>query len=114
MWPWVVVGEFEVFVVEREEVFDVGVNIHLGQRTGSASELQLGLLKVIEIEMGVACGVDKVSTLESANLCHHLEQKGVGGDVEGHSEEGVSATLVELKGEFAIGYIELEEAMAWW
>jgi hypothetical protein len=114
MWPWIVIGEFEVFVTEGEEVLDVGVDVHLWQWARGAGELQLGLLKVVEIEVGVARGMDEVATLESAHLCHHLEQKGIGGDIEGHSEEGVGTALVELEGEFAIGYIELEETVAGW
>ena len=62
--------------------------------------------------MGVASGVDEVATLQTAYLCHHLKEKGVGCDIERHTEEGVGTALVELEGEFAIGNIELEQTVA--
>ena len=111
MGPWVVIDELEVLILEGEEVLDVGIDEHLGEWARGASELQLCLLKVIEVQVGVASGVDEVATLETADLCHHLKEKGIGGDVERHTEEGVGTTLVELEGEFAIGNIELEQTV---
>ena len=67
---------------------------------------------MIEIDMGVACGVDEFSGLESAHLRHHHAEKGVGGDVEGDTKKTVGRTLIELKGELPIRYVKLEEGMA--
>lgn len=114
MWPWVIIGEFEVLVVEGEEVLDVRVYLHLGQRTWGAGELQFCLLQVIEVEVGVAGGVNEVAALQPCHLCHHLKEEGVGCDIEGHTKEGVCAALIELQGEFAVSYIELEQTVAGW
>ena len=43
--------------------------------------------------------------------CSHGQER-VGCDVERNTEEGVGAALVELAGEFAVGHVELEKAMA--
>lgn len=83
-----------------------------GQRPRGARELQSGLLQVVEVEMGVARGVDELARLEPRDLGHHLQQQGVGGDVERHTEEGVGRPLVELEREASVGDIKLEEAVA--
>ena len=72
MGPGVVANEFEVFVVEVEDVLDVGVDLHDGQGTRVAGELQTGLLEVVQIEVGVARSMDKVAWFEACDLCHHL------------------------------------------
>ena len=94
MRPWVVAFELEVFVFEAEEVFHIRVQLHLGQRSRSAGQLQPCLFDVVEIEVGVAGGMDEVARLESCHLCHHEQQQGIRGDVERHSEESVGAALV--------------------
>ena len=63
MWPWVVALKSEVLELEVEKILHVRINLHLWQRSRSACELKAGLLKMIEIEMGVACGVDKLARL---------------------------------------------------
>ena len=107
----IVVEEFEVLVLEVEEGLDVGVDLHLGQGTGLTGELELGLLDVVQIEMGVASGVDEVTGLEACDLGHHHQEQGVGGDVEGYAEEGVCRTLVELERQTVAGHVELEDGV---
>ena len=53
---WVIVGQGEVFILEREDVLDGGVDVHVGQRSGVSCQLQLGLLNVVEVKVGVASG----------------------------------------------------------
>ena len=108
----VIVGEGEVFVLEVEDGLHVGIDVHVGQWAWLSGELQTGLLQMVEVEVGVACGIDEVAWTESCDLCHHHEQEAVGGDVERHAEEGVGTSLVELKAESSVGHIELEENVA--
>ena len=49
VWPWVVIDELEVLILEREEVLDIGIDEHLGEWARGASELQLCLLKMVEV-----------------------------------------------------------------
>ena len=107
----IVVDELEVLVLEVKEGLDVGVDLHLGQGTGLTGELELGLLDVVQIEMGVTGGVDEVTGFETCHLCHHHQEQGVGGDVEGDAEEGVCRTLVELEGQTVTGHVELEDGV---
>ena len=109
---WVVAFETEVLVLEVEDGLDIGVEFHHGQRTGLAGELQPGLLKMVQVEMGVASGVDEITRFIARHLCHHLEQQGVRGDVEWHAEEGVSRTLLELERETVASHVELEDGVA--
>ena len=107
----IVVDELEVLVLEVEERLDVGIDLHLGQGTGLTSELETGLFDVVQIEVGVAGGMDEVAGLVTGHLCHHLEQQGVGGDIEGYAEEGVGRALVELERETVTGHVELEDGV---
>ena len=85
----IVADELEVLVLEIEERLDIGVDLHCGQGTGLTGQLELRLFDVVQIEMGITRGVDEVACLKACDLCHHLQQKGVGGDVEGYTQERV-------------------------
>ncbi len=107
----IVVDELEVLVLEVEKRLDVGVDFHLGQGTGLTGELETGLLDVVQIEMGVTCGVDEVTGLVACHLGHHHQEQGIGGDVEGYAEEGVCRALVELERQTVAGHVELEDGV---
>ena len=85
----IVADEFEVLVLEIKETLHVGIEFHLRQGTWLTGQLKLCLFDMVQIEMGVACGMDKITSLETCDLCHHLLEKGIRGNVEGHSEERV-------------------------
>ena len=70
--------------------------------------------------MGVTRGMDEVARAESRHLCHHLQQQGIGGNVERHTQEGVCRALIELQRQTALCIlsvgivdIELEDGVAW-
>lgn len=107
-----VVAKFKVFVGEGEEVFDRRVEVHGGEGEGCAGELELGLGKVVQIEVGVAQGVDKFARLQIAHLRHHHRQQGVGSDVEGHAQKNIRRTLIELAGQATLGDIKLKKEVA--
>ena len=107
----IVADEFEVLILEVEERLDVGVDFHCGQGTRLTGELELCLLDVVQVEMGVTRGVDEVAGFVARHLCHHHQEQGIGGDVEGYTEEGVCRTLVELERETVAGHIELEDGV---
>ena len=72
---------------------------------------------MVRIEVHVAEGMHEVAGLQPGHLRHHLRQQGVGGDIEGHAEEKIRRTLVELAGEARLavpppGDMELEQAVA--
>ena len=110
----VVADELEVFVLEVEDGLHIGVDEHARQGAWGARELQLGLLEMVQVEVGVARGVDEVARLQARHLRHHLQQERIAGNVERHSEERVSTALVELKRESTIGDVELEDGVAGW
>ena len=107
--PGVVTLEGEVLVLELEDVLHVGIDVHSRQGARLAGELQVYLLEVVQVDMRIACRVDEVARLKSADLRHHHAEQGVRGDVERHAKERVGAPLVELQGELAVCHIELEE-----
>src|SRR5689334_17753137 len=98
----IVAKEFEVFVLEVVDVFDGGIEAHLGQGTRLASELGFGLLKVVGVEMKVAERVDKCARFQIANLRSHEGEQGVGSDVERDAKEEVGAALIELAAQLTV------------
>ena len=66
------------------------VELERWKRHGFPSDLELGLVQVIVVEMCIAKGVDKDARFQVADLGHHVREKGVGGDVERHAEEDVA------------------------
>lgn len=82
------------------------------ERTRLTAELCSHLVEVIEVDVCIAESVDEIAGTEIRDLCHHHGEESVGGDVEGDSEEGIGATLVELAREASACDIELEESVA--
>ena len=58
--------------------------------------MQLCLLYVIDIKVNIATCPDEFAWKEVTLLCHHLRQQCIAGDIEGHSKEVISTSLVEL------------------
>lgn len=67
---------------------------------------------MVQVDVGVAGGVDEVAGLQAADVGYHHREQCVRGYVERDSEEGVGAALIELAGKLAFGHIELEQAVA--
>ena len=58
---WIVTLQLEVLELEVEEILNVGVDNHTWQGTWLAGKLQLGLLYMVQVQVSVASGVDKVA-----------------------------------------------------
>lgn len=107
-----VTRDFNVLIGEPVDVKDVGVQIEFGEVERCPTDLQFGLFQVVEVKMGVSKGVDKHPRFESANLRHHVGEKGVGCDVERHAEEHVCTSLIQLTIQPTVGDMELKKGMA--
>jgi hypothetical protein len=57
--------------------------------------------------------MDKITGLQSANLCDHHRQKRIGCNIKRYAQKDIGAALVQLARQFAVGHIKLEERMAW-
>src|SRR5262245_18769826 len=79
--------EREVLVLEVEEFFHRGIELHDREGSRRALHLLAGLLQVIQVEVRVAERQHKLARLQVRHLRHHQGEYGVGGDVEGHAEE---------------------------
>ena len=56
--------------------------------------------------------MDEIARFQPGYLCHHLQQQGIGSDVERHSQETVRTALVHLQAQSSVSYIELEKHVA--
>ena len=108
----VVVLKLEIFVLETENIFHIGIDAHGGQWARVAGELQFHLLQMVKIDVCVAQCVYKVASLQACDLRHHHQQQGVRGYVERYTQKTVGTALVELQAQAAVGHIELEEGVA--
>ncbi len=64
--------------------------------------MQLGLFHVVHVKVEVTEGMDESARLKSADLGDHHGEERVGSDIEGHTEEKIGASLVELAIKFPI------------
>lgn len=70
-WVALVVFQCEVFVLEGEYVFHVGVDAHCRKRVGGALQLRVYLFQMIEIDVRVAQGVYEYAGFVAAYLRNH-------------------------------------------
>lgn len=52
--------------------------------------------------------------LESCDMCNHVGQKCIAGDVEGHPEAHITRALVQLARQLAVTHVELAQSVAGW
>ena len=86
-WMRVVIFQSEVFKLEGEQVFHIGVNAHMRQGTWRTRQLLFDLLHMVAVNMRVAQGVHKVTQLQITYLRHHHGQQGIRRDIEWHAEK---------------------------
>ena len=93
---WIVVRQLEILILEIEDTFYLRVQCHVRQRTGLTRQLQLDLFQMVVVDVRIAQGMYEIACLQAGYLRHHLEQQGLGGDVERYAPENVGTALVEL------------------
>ena len=52
---------------------------------------------MIQINVCIAQRMDKVTCSQSGDLCHHLKQECVGGNIKGYSQKCIGAALIQLQ-----------------
>ena len=93
------------------------LDVQLGEVGGMAAQLLRQRVDMVEIDMGVAHGVDQGCGDEVASVGEHVGEEGVGGDVEGHAETHVAGALVQDAGEVAfclLLLLLLFFSVQWW
>ena len=50
---WIVIYQFEIFILEVEDALHIRVYLHLRQRTWFAGKLQFDLLQMIQINVRI-------------------------------------------------------------
>src|SRR5687768_12032046 len=84
-----VVDQLKVLILEGKDVLYGWIDFHGRKRIRLALELLLRLLEMIEVQMGIAKGMHKVSRLQSADLGHHHCQEGVARNIKRHAQENI-------------------------
>ncbi len=92
----VVAFEGKVLEAECEYIRQRLVDLHFRQSPRRPCKLEPGLIDMVEIQMGVAKGVDEGPGGKACDLRHHQGQQRVGRDVERHAKEYVGGALIEL------------------
>src|SRR5574344_719896 len=112
VWPWVVVFQFELLVFEVENAFDLRVYFKVRQWPWLPCQLQFHLFNMVLVNVCIAKCVDKVSSLESCDLCYHHQQHGIRSDVERDTQKNVGTALVQLQAQASVHHIKLEQNVA--
>ena len=120
--PRFVADEFEVFIMEVEDRLDIRIDLHEWEWTRTTGKLQPCLVQMVQIEMGIASSVDKVTWFISCHLGHHLQEECIAGNIERNAEEGIGTALIKLQRQtpFLVRIlssragIELENGVAGW
>lgn len=80
---------FDVLVGESIDAGDVWIQLQLRQGHWLPAQLEIGLIKVVAVEVSIAKGVDKCAGFKPANLCHHVGEQGIGSDVERNAKKHI-------------------------
>lgn len=59
MWPGVVSLQLEILILEIKEILNIRIQLHHGQRAWLTGELEACLIQMVQVEMGVAGGMDE-------------------------------------------------------
>ena len=108
----VVVRNLDALVGEVVNRSHRGVEPQCWQLQRNTAYLLTSLIEMVQVEVAIPPCPDEFSGLEVAHLGHHAGQQAIRGDVERHTEECISTSLVELAGEFPVVDVELKEGMA--
>ena len=106
-----VTNNFDVIIGEPINVHDAFIQFQCRKRKRVSADLLSSLVEVIHVQMRISEGMNECSRLKSTHLSHHVCQQRIGGNVEWNAEEDISASLVQLTIQLAIGDMELEEGM---
>lgn len=83
MGGWRISRNLEIIELEIENILDFPLYGQLWQFRRVASELQIRLFEMVEIQMGIAERVDKVPRLQPGHVSNHFSEQGIAGDIEG-------------------------------
>ncbi|MNY59332.1 hypothetical protein D3C86_1957690 [compost metagenome] len=67
---------------------------------------------MVVVNVSIAQRVDKVTDFQANNLCDHMHQQRIRGNVEGNAQEDIGRTLIQLASQLTIGHVELEHRVA--
>ena len=69
--------KLEILILEVKDALDIRIDNHLRQWARLTRKLQARLVKMIQIEVCITCGMDKVTRFEAGHLRHHHGEQGV-------------------------------------
>lgn len=85
-----------VFVFEIIDTFDSRIELELRNLPRLAAQLLPRLIQMIQVQVRISERMDEFADIEIAHLRDHVCQECVGCDVEWHTEEDISAALIQL------------------
>lgn len=62
---WIVIYQFEIFILEVEDALHIRVYLHLRQRTWFAGKLQFDLLQMIQINVRITECMNEIPCFQS-------------------------------------------------
>lgn len=109
----IVTFDLKVFSLEVIDFLNFSKDFEFRERPWFPLKLYFQRLNVIQVNVGISQRVYEVTWLQACDVCDHVGEQGVAGDVEGHTQSHVSRPLVQLAGQLPIYHVELAKGMAW-
>ena len=109
----IVAFNLKVFGLEVIDCLNFSKDSELGERPWFSLKLSFQWLDVIQVNVCISQSVHEVTWLQVRDVCDHVGEQGVAGNVEGHTQAHVSRPLVQLAGQLPIHHVELAEGVAW-
>src|ERR1700748_2119239 len=91
-----IVLQGKIFKMKSKNILDIRIELHHRQRVWTAGQLQFCLFEVVVVQMYITKGVDEFAGFQSAYLCHHQRQQGIGSDVERDAQKSIRTALIQL------------------
>ncbi len=104
--------ELDIIHLETVDIDHFRIEPELGEGERVALKLLLYRIEMIMVDVRITYHVHELMRDEACSLRHHVEQQGVGSDIERYTEEHVCAALVHLEGKLSVGDKELKKDVA--
>ena len=98
---------FEVRILKIINVLLLWIDLESGKGPRFPLQLLFQSIHMIQVDMGITNGVNKIASFSAGCLSHHVSQESIGGDIERHTQTHIGTALVHLTRDFVLDRVDL-------